>query len=236
MIIRDSELRSTNLAEGKRIISFPALDQDASCIAAEDESTHEIDFLAYRLVKDDKGDNKLSLCGLSVEESWDEAEERSSIVKFCSSTVHDEKTDKWTQISLVLRLDGSVEVYVDFILKNRMYDPKQQFIDIGVGNKNFFFKMVKNSHLVTSKTKPSMLLERSGENRHIDVEYWSVLKTWRNRISLSTVEMATKRLDEWNEVLQKRVAPYVKLYTEVANLATFMILAHRNLLSIFDLG
>ena len=68
--------------------------------------------MAYRLVKDDKGDNKLSLCGLSVEESWDEAEERSSIVKFCSSTVHDENTGKWTQISLVLRLDGSVEVYV----------------------------------------------------------------------------------------------------------------------------
>ena len=96
--------------------------------------------------------------------------------------------------------------------------------------------MVRNSHLVTAKTDPELLKERSGENRQIDIEYWNVLKTWRNRIGVTTMQKVTNLLDEWNEVLQKLVSPYVKLYTEVSNLATFMILAHRNLLSIFDLG
>ena len=223
------------MKKGHRIVSFPVLDEDSSCIATENEVTHAINFLAYKFVKNDKGKDKLSICALSVHEK-DDYEVKSAIVKFVSSIVHDEKTRKWTQISLVLRLDGSIEVYADFILKTRMYDPMRQCVDIGVGNRNFFFKMVRNSHLVTAKTDPELLKERSGENRQIDIEYWNVLKTWRNRIGVTTMQKVTNLLDEWNEVLQKLVSPYVKLYTEVSNLATFMILAHRNLLSIFDLG
>ena len=33
-----------------------------------------------------------------------------------------------------------------------------------------------------------------------------------------------------------RVAPFVKLYVEITNFATYMIIAHRNLLSVFDLA
>lgn len=77
--------------------------------------------MSYKLVEETR---KLSLCGLSVnnENNLGGKKERSKLVKFVSSTILDEVSEKWTQISLLLRFDGSVEVYVDFILKNRIYN------------------------------------------------------------------------------------------------------------------
>lgn len=43
-------------------------------------------------------------------------------------------------------------------------------------------------------------------------------------------------LDEWEEVLHERVAPFCKLYTAIENIGTFMIVSHRNMLSVFNMG
>ena len=61
-------------------------------------------------------------------------------------------------------------------------------------------------------------------------------KFWKNKIGEETILNSDAKLDEWNEVIQSRVAPYLKLYTEVKSFETFMILSHRNLLSLYDLG
>lgn len=39
-----------------------------------------------------------------------------------------------------------------------------------------------------------------------------------------------------HQVIHKRVAPYFALYQEMVNLSTFMIVSHRNLLSLYDMG
>lgn len=36
--------------------------------------------------------------------------------------------------------------------------------------------------------------------------------------------------------MHERVAPFVKLYASMANFTTYMIVAHRNLLSLYDMG
>ena len=43
-------------------------------------------------------------------------------------------------------------------------------------------------------------------------------------------------LDGWEEVLHERVAPFYKLYTAMTNIATFMLVSHRNMLSVFNMG
>ena len=174
---------------------------------------------------------------MSISDDWNKREKRSKLVKVCSSVIQDKETKKFTQITLILRKNGSVEIYNDFILKNCLDDKKLQCVDISAGQVYFFFKMIKNSHLVTADTDPQLLWDKSKENRQIEVEYHYVAKTWENRIGAQTIAKDdTELLDEWKEVIHKRVSSYVKLYNTVTNFSTFMILSHRNLLSIYDLG
>ena len=60
-------------------------------------------------------------------------------------------------------------------------------------------------------------------------------KDWKNRIGPTTIEKDLT-LDDFSEVTHLLVAPFVKLYVEVTNFATYMIISHRNLLSVFDLA
>ena len=43
-------------------------------------------------------------------------------------------------------------------------------------------------------------------------------------------------LDGWEEVLHERVAPFFKLYTAIENIGTFLIVSHRNMLSVYNMG
>lgn len=117
----------------------------------EDKKTHEIEFLALKLIPGKDSRKKVTLCGLSINEDniTGIEENKTEIVKFCEAAIHDETTDKLIQISLLLRLDGRIEVYVDFIFRSTIYYPELQCIDIEAGNRSFYFKMIKNSHLVT---------------------------------------------------------------------------------------
>ena len=53
---------------------------------------------------------------------------------------------------------------------------------------------------------------------------------------MSTVKMMTKSyIESWNQVMHRRFSQYVKLYTEMVNFSTFLIVAHRNLISMYDM-
>ena len=62
-----------------------------------------------------------------------------------------------------------------------------------------------------------------------------VKKKWKNRIAKNTMQEEVI-LDGWEEVLHERVAPFLRLYTAMTNIATFMIVSHRNMISIFNMG
>ena len=48
--------------------------------------------------------------------------------------------------------------------------------------------------------------------------------------------MYPAQLDAWSEVLHERVAHFVRLYSSMTNFSTYMIVSHRNLVSLYDVG
>ena len=57
--------------------------------------------------------------------------------------MQEEENGSWSQVSLLLREDGSVEVYSNFIYVGKIYDKERPCIDIETGARNFFFRLVK---------------------------------------------------------------------------------------------
>ena len=124
-----------------------------------------------------------------------------------------------------MREDGSVEIYSDFILVDKYNDPILQCVDVEAGNHSFFFKMVKNSHLISMNT----------QIEELEFEFRKVKKNMRNRIGPSTMA-ADHQLSRMEQVTHRRVAPFYRLYTQMINFATFTIVAHRNLISLYNMG
>ena len=105
---------------------------------------------------------------------------------------------------MVLRENGRIEVYSDFILVNEYYNYELQCVDIATDFNEFYFKFVADSHLVTP------------ENAHQDNLTFKVRRAphfWRNRISFNTSrEISAKK---WNAVIHKRISGYFALYSQI---------------------
>ena len=87
----------------------------------------------------------------------------------------DPKTEKSYHVGLVLRKNGHLEVYSDFLLVYEYMDDKLQCVDIATSFNSFYFKLV-DSDKVTSESKIAEL----------PYEYRMVHHFWRNRISFET--------------------------------------------------
>ena len=44
-----------------------------------------------------------------------------------------------------------------------------------------------------------------------------------------------KNTDKWDWVIHKRIAKYFRLYTQILNFSMYMLVSHRNMISIFDM-
>ena len=126
---------------------------------------------------------------------------------------------------MVLRENGRVEVYSDFILVNHIYDPTFQCVDIEIGNSYFFLKHAVDSHLVTEQDDFDKL----------EFKFRKVKMKLKNRIGPSTLN-PENTLDFMEQVIHRRAAPFYRMYTQMINFATFTIVAHRNLISMFNMG
>ena len=63
---------------------------------------------------------------------------------------------------------------------------------------------------------------------------YSVSHSLRNRIDRSN--LLQKRIKEkWDHVEHHRVANHMRLYTAVVNVNKFMLVAHRNMISVYDM-
>ena len=56
---------------------------------------------------------------------------------------------------------------------------------------------------------------------------------WRNRIDFNTSKI-NKDITVWDHILHKRIANYFKLYTQILNYSTFILVSHRNMISVYD--
>ena len=68
----------------------------------------------------------------------------------------------------------------------------------------------------------------------LDLEIRAVRHLWRNRISFSTTK-ALKMTKKWNWVTHKRVSRFFRLYTQILNFNMYMLVSHRNMISIYDM-
>ena len=85
-------------------------------------------------------------------------------------------------------------------------------------------RFVKNSHLVTHETLKEDLKFQIRRVRHF----------WRNRISFSTSKIVPDDR-KWRSVVQKRICGYFNLYTSIMNFSMYMLVSHRNMISIYDM-
>ena len=58
---------------------------------------------------------------------------------------------------------------------------------------------------------------------------------WRNRISMSTSK-PTEDLEQWDYIIDKRVAGFYKPYSHFLNFSNLVVVAHRNILSIYNMS
>jgi len=150
--------------------------------------------------------------------------ECSPLLKYRGVARVDQSTGRWYYVGLVLRQSGRVEIYADFILVDEFLDPCNQCVDIEIDQRKFYLRTCKDSHLVTRDMRSEALV----------TEMHRVRFNWRNQIGRTTIKPL---LDQtWNESLQLRVSRYVRLYSQVINFSTFMLVAHRNLISVFDMS
>ena len=56
---------------------------------------------------------------------------------------------------------------------------------------------------------------------------------WRNRLSFNTTKVMSTQ--DWGSTIHKRIAGYFKLYSQILNFSKFMLVAHRDMISVFDM-
>ena len=56
---------------------------------------------------------------------------------------------------------------------------------------------------------------------------------WRNRLSFNTTKVLATQ--DWGSTIHKRIAGYFKLYSQILNFSKFMLVAHRDMISVFDM-
>ena len=151
----------------------------------------------------------------------------------------------------MVRENGRLEVYSDFMLVSDYLTDERQCVDIETDFNQFFLKFVINADKVTSETTVADLtkntLEKSQEKRKTAFanestsadkkpryEIRQMRHFWRNRISFNT-SSEKKNYEAWNLVVHNRISKYVQLYTQILDFSMHILVSHRNMISVFDM-
>mmetsp|Transcript_8564 Transcript_8564/g.10593 ORF Transcript_8564/g.10593 Transcript_8564/m.10593 type:complete len:143 (+) Transcript_8564:1746-2174(+) len=138
--------------------------------------TRHVRFLRFE-ANEIGGVKKLKLIGLGMN-NFDTSLEKSPMLKFRSSANFDPEAGMWYFVAVVLRENGRLEFYSDFIYTDHLHDPAKQHVDIEVGAKNFYFKLVKNAQQI----------DQIKSYDDLKFAYSRVRQTWKNRIGPSTIK------------------------------------------------
>jgi len=129
------------------------------------------------------------------------------------------------QVGMVLRENGRIEFYSDFILVNEYYNPNLQCVDIATDLNEFFLKFVKQAKKVTREK--TNLSDLTYEIRHVP-------HFWRTRLGFNTTKLLKSQ--NWGSTIHKRISNYFRLYSEVLHFSRYMLVSHRNMISVFDMA
>ena len=124
-------------------------------------------------------------------------------------------------------------------------------MDVDTDFHQFYLKFVENSNKITRDSKLALKQADAGlsyyesemQESRVDKSGIMPIKFivrkanhfWRNRISMSTVR-SSKQAGEWEFIIDKRVSRFYKPYSHFLNFSNLMLLAHRNMLSIYNMS
>ena len=191
-------------------------------------------------LKDQEYSCRLKLVQLGVMPTKS-SKDASPLIKHRSVAKKDPKTGKLYTLGIIVREDGRFEVYSNFTLVYEYYNEKEQCIDVDTDFNKFYLKFVENSDLITEKSKiPSKAdtgfpEEDEEEAEPIKFILRKAAHEWRNRISMSTSKLA-QSVNVWNHIIDKRVSSFYKPYQHFLNFANLMLVAHRNMVSVYNMS
>ena len=151
--------------------------------------------------------------------------EPSPLLRFRSiASIDIHSQNKTYNVAIAVRQNGRWEVYADFMLVYVSYDIKMQCVDVLTDFNCFYLKFVKGSHLIRERVAVDSLKTHVRQVRH----------KWRNRISWDTTK---KKKDKslWDIIVHKRVSHYFNIFSQIINYQIYMLVAHRNMISVFNM-
>ena len=122
-------------------------------------------------------------------------------------------------VGVVLRENGRLEFYSDFMQVDEHFDPAALCVDIQTDSDLFCLRFAG---------------QPDPEGKGIHDTFKKIPHQWRNRIGLATSRDIKRGYDKWPVVIHRRIARYFKLYSSIANFQLFQIIAHRKMISIYD--
>ena len=122
-----------------------------SCFVLEDLQSRQIRYLrAYyeeRGLAGEEVHRKLNLVQLGVMITKTNMSV-SPLIKYRSVAKYDSYLKKHYQIGIVVRQNGRIEIYADFMLVNEYVNPLYQCVDVGTDFNQFYLKFIKNCEKV----------------------------------------------------------------------------------------
>lgn len=218
--IDEAQIRHLDLSKRFKIIAMQTMGDKICTIVLEDRKTCEIRFLR---VESDNNKNRLKFVQLGILVNHSSMTP-SPLIKYRTISKMSGSSGKRYQIGVVLRENGRFEIYSDFILVNQYYNHELQCVDISTDFDQFYFKFVEDSHLVT---------HRGVDPKSLKFQARVVPHFWRNRIGFSTSSAVA--MGEWRTATHKRIGAYFALYSQVLNFSMFMLVAHRNMISVYHM-
>ena len=124
----------------KKIICVQEIGEDDSCMIVEDLKTRRIRFMHLKVDSENHG---LKLIGLGLNnDTGDATMKPPHVLKFRSSARIDPTTGMWYFVGALLRVNGRVDFYSDFIYTNSWNNPNFECVDLESGGSNFWFRCV----------------------------------------------------------------------------------------------
>ena len=208
-------LKVIQMKQDKKVVCMQEIGRNESCLVIEDLITRDIRFLRIQKCSE----FEMQIVGLGQYNSAAENLSQSKVLKFRSSARYDQETGKWYHVGVLLRENGRLEFYSDFIYTDMCHNENKKCVDIESGDTNFYFKF---------KPQGAPLGE---------YHYSKARQTWKNRLGPTTLKpMKLSEVDSWDQLMHRRFSNYVKLFSDMAIFSTYLVVAHRNLISLYCMG
>jgi len=192
----------TKLDDNYKVICIQEITNDMSAILIENRQNNELSFFRCFFKKGMmKFPDTLRLVRLGLQKTNDPDGENSPLKKYvyASRQTSAEKGSKTFMVGIVLRENGRVEFYSDFMQVDEHYDPESLCLDIQTDADLFCLRFAGPDGKPNNDT------------------FKKIPHVWRNRISMSTTRDIKRGYDKWPVVIHRRIARYFKLYSSIAN-------------------